>query len=160
VGAVNWFQGIGDTVSGELCADGRGDARNEIKVVVVAEGVGLDAPDGLLPKARGQRIFAEKKFVGAIHVFDARPDAVAGAETGGGFQQITVKDCVVRERPRAAPENGAGPVAVVQRTVLHEGSGHALLIFLWEERLRTDDARIGVLAAPVLSGLNGEARGP
>ena len=57
---INWFQRIRDTVSSELCPDGRVYMRNEIKVVVVAERVGLDAPDWFLSEVWRERILTDK----------------------------------------------------------------------------------------------------
>ena len=63
MGAVNGSKVSRHTVGCKLPAKGGGEARNDIEIVVIAKGIGLDLADRLFDEAGRQRIFAEDEFV-------------------------------------------------------------------------------------------------
>ena len=59
---------------------------------LVARSVGLHPREISFVESRGLRIVAQKKLVGAVHIFDASPGVVAFEKAQRRFQQITVAD--------------------------------------------------------------------
>ena len=58
----------------------------------IAGGVGLYPGEIPFVESCGLRILAQKKLVGAIHIFDPSPGVVAFEKAQSGLQQIAVAD--------------------------------------------------------------------
>ena len=97
--------------------------RNDVEIAIVAEGVLLHASDGSLLKAGGKWVFTEQELVGAVHILDASPYGIAGAEAHRGLEKIAVKDGVVLNRSSSAPQYRARPVTLVKAPVIHYRCG-------------------------------------
>src|SRR6185312_15324636 len=107
--AVYWRQERRCVIKRHLSADGGGKIAQQIKFVVVAEGIGLHAGQELLFKSTRLGIFAQQQFVGAIYVFNARPEIVR-REPQRSFSQITVEVFARLQRMIAPPQQRGGKV--------------------------------------------------
>ncbi len=90
--AIDWLQVGRDTVPGKLTADCRRQVRDVPYFAFVACSVGLHAGEIVFIETSRFRAFAEKKLVGAVHVFDSRRQVVTFDESKRGFEQIAVAD--------------------------------------------------------------------
>src|ERR1700733_1326484 len=100
---VDRREGTRHAVGGELSAEGGGQPRNYIKIVIVAERVCLYLSDGLFHKARRQRILTQDELVRTLGALETGPGVVARQEADRGFEEVAVENRVVAERSSASP---------------------------------------------------------
>src|SRR5581483_8203274 len=141
-------------VEGELRAEGGFGVSECVDLAIVPEGVGLHAGEELV-RGNGQL----KEFVAAIHVFDASPDGIPFRKFQSAFREVAVEGLRLVEGAGASPEEGAGPIAAGERTVVADGGGGAELVVGRRENFGTDDAGGGKLGDPVGGRRGGEAGG-
>src|SRR5579864_6972437 len=89
--AVNRAEKAGRVIERRLAAEGGGQSTDELKLVVVAQGVGLDAGEKAFVEARRFGRDSEQQFVGAVHVFNPPPEAFAIGKVQGGLGQVAVE---------------------------------------------------------------------
>ncbi len=83
--AVDRIERRGFSVQSDLTTEGGGNVRHERELAVVAEGVSLNASEKMFFEIYGLGIFAVQQFVGAVHVFDARPGVIVAQEAQRRF---------------------------------------------------------------------------
>src|SRR5262249_36394076 len=81
--SVQRRQEIRRAIERHLRAQGRGHAREEVKIVVVAKRVRLHAGQETLLKSRRLRLLAQEQFIGPVNVFQAAPDALIACKPQG-----------------------------------------------------------------------------
>src|ERR1700687_1984403 len=128
--------------------------------MVIPERVGLHAPNRCFSIVCWERVLTENQFVLAISIFDSRAGIISSVKTDARFEQVAVKDRAILNRTCVSPKDRAGPIAIVQRTVVHNRRRGACLIFVGKDGLGTFYARVRILTAPVFSRLQGQAHGP
>src|SRR5436305_11584229 len=89
--AIDSGEGTRHLECGELCPHCGREVRDDIKLVLIAKRVRLNAPDRLFMKVSRQPILSEKQFVRALGVFDSRPQVVPAVETDRGLRQVAIE---------------------------------------------------------------------
>lgn len=107
--AEEWLRRAGNATGCELRASCGSEVGDHVEVTMILEGESLNAIDRLFLEIGRQRIFSEKEFVCAIHIFDARPCIIASADAQRGFNEMTIKHRFVMRFPRPSEERSSVP---------------------------------------------------
>src|SRR5690349_7233035 len=102
--AVVWLQRIRNPVPGKLRAKTGRKMRNVSHFPLITSREGLHSREVALGKSGRLRIAGKKKFVGAIDIFDPRPQIVSLPKPQRRLQQISVADVAVIQTPVSSPQ--------------------------------------------------------
>src|SRR5580700_423982 len=93
--SVHRFQIFSHAVDRNLRANCGSDARNQTKISIVAERIGLNASDGALHEIQRKRTLTEEQFVRALGIFDSRPGMIACPKPRRGLERVAVENRLV-----------------------------------------------------------------
>ena len=114
----------GSRVHRELRSDACREMRNQIEIVFIPCGVGLNPTDDSLVKGWWLELVLQEQFVCAIHVLEPAPNIIAFGKAKRGFRQISIPNQARFEAFVSSPQQSTGPVSVPQWPVVHDRGGH------------------------------------